>query len=76
MALMAICDARYVFTLVDVGSYGSNNDSGIFRKSAMGKAFFNQKMNIPNPDYMSFSQSFGIVLFFWLVTRVFPFKIG
>ena len=53
---MAICDARYVFILVDVGSYGSNNDSGIFRKSAMGKAFFNQKMNIPNPDYMSFSQ--------------------
>ena len=54
MALMAICDARYFFTLVDVGSYGSNNDSGIFHKSAMGKTFFNRKMNIPNSDYMSF----------------------
>ena len=40
MILMAICDARYVFTLVDIGSYGSNNDSGIFRESAMGKTFF------------------------------------
>ena len=24
--LMAICDARYVFTQFDIGSYGSNND--------------------------------------------------
>ena len=40
MALMAFCDAHYVFTLVDIGSCGSNNGSGIFRKSAMGKAFF------------------------------------
>ena len=74
MALMAIYDARYVFTLVDVGSYGSNNDSGIFRKSAMGKAFFNQKMNIPNPDYMSFSQSFGIVPFFLVGDEGFPLQ--
>ena len=28
--LMAIRDARYVFTLVDIGNYGSNNDSRIF----------------------------------------------
>ena len=27
---LAICDARYVFTLKDIGSYGSNNDSGVF----------------------------------------------
>ena len=74
MALMAICDARYVFTLADVGSYGSNNESGIFRKSPMRKAFFNQKMNIPNPDYMSFSQSFGILPFFLVGEEGFPFQ--
>ena len=74
MALMAICGARYVFTLVDVGSYGFNNDSGIFRKSAMGKAFFNQKMNIPNPDYMSFSPSLGIVPFLLVGDEGFPLQ--
>ena len=40
MALMVICDVRY---LVDVGSYGSNNNNGIFRKSAMGKHFLIKK---------------------------------
>lgn len=44
LILMAICDAHYVFTLVDIGSYGSNNDSGVFRNSQMGKAFFDNRM--------------------------------
>ena len=36
---MAICDARYVFTHIDIGSYGSNNDCGVFRNSKMGEQF-------------------------------------
>ena len=35
--LMAICDARYVFSFIDIGDYGSNNDSGVFCKSVIGK---------------------------------------
>ena len=31
LVLLAICDARYCFSFVDIGSYGSNNDSGIFK---------------------------------------------
>ena len=31
MVLMAICDDRYIFTLADICSFGSNNDSGVFR---------------------------------------------
>ena len=46
MVLMAICDARYVFTFVDIGDYGSNNDSGVFRKSDIGKSFFKKEMNL------------------------------
>ena len=42
--LIAICDARYVFNLVDVGNYGSNNYCGVFRNSALGKAISTMKL--------------------------------
>ena len=39
IVLMAECDANYCFTLFDIGSYGSNNDSGILANSEMGMRF-------------------------------------
>ena len=33
IVLLAVCDAKYNFTLVDVGQYGSNNDSGFLGQS-------------------------------------------
>ena len=36
---MAICDANYCFTLVDIGELGRDNDAAIFGQSEMGKAF-------------------------------------
>ena len=45
--LMTICDAPYIFSLADIGSSGSNNDSGVFRNLPMGKAFFNHEMSLP-----------------------------
>ena len=50
IVLMAICDANYCFTYVDVGNYGSNNDSGVLLNSQMGKDFKERKMNIPEPS--------------------------
>lgn len=47
---MGICDADYVLIFVDIGSYVSNNDSGIFRNSTIGKSLFDEQMNLPSPD--------------------------
>ena len=47
MVLLAICDAKYQFTMVDVGQYGSNNDSGVLLKSGLDNIFEKSKMGIP-----------------------------
>lgn len=48
--LLAVCDARYSFTLVDIGSYGSSNDSGVFSNSNMGHALEGGQMSIPSAE--------------------------
>ena len=48
--VMAIFDVRYVFTHIDIGSYGSNNDSGVFRNSKMGEQFFENKGHLAEAD--------------------------
>jgi hypothetical protein len=35
--LLALVDARYKFTVVDIGPYGRNSDGGIFAHSKLGK---------------------------------------
>ena len=47
---MAVCDAHYVFTLVNIGDYGSNNDSGVLQNSAMGKALESNSLGIPEQE--------------------------
>ena len=50
IVLMAMCDANYCFTMVDVGSYGKDNDAQIFNNSQMGQAFILNEMNLPAPS--------------------------
>ena len=47
MILLAVCDADYCCTLVDVGEYVSNKDNGILRNSKMGRRFGNRETSIP-----------------------------
>ena len=50
IVLLAICDAKYNLTLVDIGQYGSNNYSRVLAKCTMGKEFSNDTMNTPPPS--------------------------
>ena len=49
IVLMAIVDAQYKFTFIDVGVYGSNADGAIFNRSAFGQALINGELDIPPP---------------------------
>ena len=47
VVLMAIVDADYKFTYIDVGSFGSNADSSVFQFSNVGKRFNRDQLNVP-----------------------------
>lgn len=50
IVLLAICDARYNFTVVDVGQYGCNIDSGVLKELEVGQRFENGVLNYPPPE--------------------------
>ena len=39
IVLLAICDAKYCFSFVDIGAYGSTNDASVLLNSTFGQAF-------------------------------------
>lgn len=49
IVLLAVFDANYKFTLIDVGAYGKNSDGGILSRCSFGKKFFKDDLGFP-PD--------------------------
>ena len=49
VVLVALVDADYKFTDVDIGDYESNSDGGIFKNSKFGQAFMNNELGILGP---------------------------
>ena len=47
VVLLALVDARYRFTAIDVGSYGKNSDGGIFSESVLGKSLEDGSLGVP-----------------------------
>lgn len=50
IVMLAICDANYCFTFLDIGNYGRHSDGGIFSSSVFGKALEEDRLGIPEPD--------------------------
>ena len=47
---MAVCDAKYKFTLVDIGDTGRQSDGSVYSKSHLGYDIENGLPNIPQPS--------------------------
>lgn len=52
VVLMAVADANLRFVVIDVGSYGREGDSNIFKGSSFGKKLYSQKLNLPEPTLL------------------------
>ena len=51
IVLLAVCDAHYCFTLIDIGDCGWHSDSGVLSNSNFGQVMENHGVSIPSPDY-------------------------
>ena len=45
--LLAVASADYRFVMVDIGAYGSSNDSGVLNNTALFKCLQKKKLSIP-----------------------------
>ena len=50
IVLLAVCDAKYQFTLVDIGEPGRKSDSGIYATSELGRAIESNTLNYPKGE--------------------------
>ena len=46
IVLLAVASADYVFAMVDVGAYGSSNDSGVLNHTTFFKQLRNKTLNV------------------------------
>ena len=49
IVLLAICNAKYNSTLLDVGQYGINNDAGVRANSLLGQMLENNSLKLSSP---------------------------
>lgn len=74
IVLLAVCDANYCFTIIDVGSYGKEGDSNIFKYSAFGKKVISESINFPPNNYLPGDESGNPLPFFLIGDEAFPLR--
>ena len=72
LVLLAIADANLKFIYIDVGAYGKNSDGGIFANSTLGKAVFENKLNLPAECILPEAQELGSMPYVFVGDEAFP----
>ncbi|XP_068083469.1 uncharacterized protein [Anabrus simplex] len=62
--LMAVADSRYRFVYVDVGSYGKDCDSSIFKQSRLRQSIENNSQQLPEEKSLPGTESPKVPYFF------------
>ena len=50
IVLLAVCDANYIFTLVDIGDAGRQSDGGVYSNSTIGYAIDQNLLDLPKAE--------------------------
>ena len=72
IVLLAVVDANYRFTYIDVGAYGSQSDGSVFSNSTFGKALNSSTLPLPNAQMLPNSEKTLPVVF--VGDEAFPLK--
>ena len=70
--LMALVDANYKFTYIDIGEYGSNADGAVFKNSEFGQAFMDGDLDIPEPEHLPNFPASGPIPYCFVTDKAFP----
>lgn len=71
--LLAICDAKYRFLSVDIGSPGRESDGGVFKRSAIGKKLEHGQFGVPSARKLPHSSTLSCN-FIFVGDEAFPLK--
>ncbi|XP_004205488.3 uncharacterized protein LOC101234680 [Hydra vulgaris] len=72
IVLLAACNAKYEFTMVDIGDSGKRSDGSVFNNFSLGYAIENNKLNIPDPENIGNSEK--ILPYVFVADNAFGFK--
>ena len=70
--MMALVDAYYHCTFMDIGQYGSNADGPVFQKSEFEKLYMKDELNVPGPKYLQRARYLGAMHRLFVVDEAFP----
>ena len=72
---MAAVDAGYRFIVVDVGNYGSNSDTGIFKHSHFGQKFLLNELGLPSRKPLPGFPQAGLLPHCFVGDEAFPLSV-